>query len=169
MNKLTKDHFSYKCPMNWDAMTPSANGRFCDKCSKEVYDLTHCSLDQVRELQHRHGSICGMIRVMGAAAVAASLSTAACRQEEKMAGVIAAPSSDAPISKVDGVTPPPPTGKDEPKEVGEIDLPVDESPPKETPPEPEEPHELPPPQPPIIMGIVCPPPQAPVPPGDVPG
>lgn len=76
MIKLTDDHFSFKCPMNWDGMKISDNGRFCDKCRKEVFDLTHCSLDEVSALQRKHGSICGSIRV---AAVAISLSAAACQ------------------------------------------------------------------------------------------
>jgi hypothetical protein len=62
--------------MNWDAMKVSENGRFCEKCRKEVFDLTNCSFDEVLALQGKHGSICGSIRV---AAVAISLSAAACQ------------------------------------------------------------------------------------------
>jgi hypothetical protein len=83
MNRLTDKNFSFKCPMNWDAMQATDNGRFCGKCQKEVFDLTNCSLDEVRALQLKHGSICGSIRVMGAAAVAISLSTAACQKENQ--------------------------------------------------------------------------------------
>lgn len=87
MSKLNESHFSFKCPMNWDDMSPSANGRFCGKCSKEVYDLTNCSLDEIRELQTRKGSICGMIRIMSTATVAAaSLSLAACNEENSNKG-----------------------------------------------------------------------------------
>ena len=83
MNKLNENHFSFKCPMNWDDMTPSSNGRFCGKCSKEVHDLTNCSLDEIRELQRRKGSICGMIRILSTATVAAtSLGLAACKKED---------------------------------------------------------------------------------------
>ncbi|MES2982002.1 MAG: hypothetical protein V4727_06785 [Verrucomicrobiota bacterium] len=38
MNRLTDKHFSFKCPMNWDSMQPSDNGRFCGKCRKDVFD-----------------------------------------------------------------------------------------------------------------------------------
>jgi len=98
MNRLTDKHFSFKCPMNWDSMQETDNGRFCGKCRKEVFDLTNCSLDEVRALQQKHGSICGSIRVMGAAAVAISLSTAACQKENRKpdsvrtTGEIASPS-----------------------------------------------------------------------------
>ena len=76
MARLTQNHFSFKCPMNWDAMEVSANGRYCGKCRKEVFDLTNCSLDEVSALQRKHGSICGSIRL---AAVAVSLTAAACQ------------------------------------------------------------------------------------------
>jgi hypothetical protein len=78
MPRLTEDHFSFKCPMNWNDMAVSPNGRFCAHCKKEVFDLTNCSVDEVTALQRKHGSICGSIRVAKAAAVAVSLSAAAC-------------------------------------------------------------------------------------------
>ena len=79
MNKLTENHFSFKCPMNWDEMAPTDRGRFCDKCRKEVFDLTKCSIDEVIALQKKHGPICGSIRVAQVVAAAAiSLSAAAC-------------------------------------------------------------------------------------------
>lgn len=73
--KLDNSHFSFKCPMDFDAMEHTAGGRFCNRCRKEVFDLTNCSLDEVAALQKKHGSLCGFIQV---AAVAASLSAAAC-------------------------------------------------------------------------------------------
>jgi hypothetical protein len=80
MNKLNESHFSFKCPMSFEGMTPSENGRFCDRCRKEVFDLTDCSLEEVDALQKKHGQICGSIRVAQVAAVAAlSLSAAACQ------------------------------------------------------------------------------------------
>lgn len=78
MDRLTENHFSFKCPMRWDDMAVSANGRFCEQCRKEVYDLSNCTVDEVIALQKQHGSICGSIRVVRAAAVAVSLSAAAC-------------------------------------------------------------------------------------------
>lgn len=79
MNKLTENHFSFKCPMSWDAMAVTENGRFCAKCRKEVFDLTNCSIDEVIALQRKHGPICGSIRVAQVAGVAVSLSAAACQ------------------------------------------------------------------------------------------
>ena len=82
MKRLTEDHFSFKCPMRWEDMAVSANGRFCERCRKEVFDLTNCSLDEVIALQRKHGSLCGSVRVARAAVVAASLSAAACQTVE---------------------------------------------------------------------------------------
>ncbi len=78
MNKLTPADFSFKCPMKWDDMTSTDHGKFCGKCRKEVFDLTNCSVDEVIELQRKHGQICGSIKV---AAVAISLSAAACQNQ----------------------------------------------------------------------------------------
>lgn len=91
MNKLTENHFSFKCPMNWDEMQVSENGRYCGKCRKEVLDLTHCSIDEVIALQRKHGAICGSIRV---AVTAVSLTAAACHSPApggRLSGKMAAP------------------------------------------------------------------------------
>ena len=95
MDRLTENDFSFKCPMNWDEMEVSANGRFCNRCRKEVYDLTNCSIDEVIALQRKHGPICGSIKV---AVAAISLSAAACR----MMGPPNPPpdSGDQPIHRV---------------------------------------------------------------------
>lgn len=73
--------------MSWDDMEASANGKFCSKCRKEVFDLTNCSTDEVRALQEKHGSICVSIRLAQAAVVALSLSTAACHKAVRTTGV----------------------------------------------------------------------------------
>jgi|LakMenE18May11ns_1017448.scaffolds.fasta_scaffold9908416_3 hypothetical protein len=96
MNRVTDKDFSFKCRMIWDDMEDSANGKFCSKCRKEVFDLTNCSADEVRALQDKHGSICGSIRVAQAAVVALSLSAAACQKVEPTTGTprrIAPPSN----------------------------------------------------------------------------
>lgn len=98
MDRLTEDHFSFKCPRNWNDMSVSPNGRYCAHCRKEVFDLTNCSVDEVIALQRKHGSICGSIRVARAAAVAVSLSAAAC--------------NDGSTSRTTGTPlPPPPSHK----------------------------------------------------------
>jgi hypothetical protein len=82
MEKITEQHFSFKCPMDFTAMRPSENGVFCDRCCREVFDLTDCSIDEVRALQRKHGRICGSIRIMPLAATAVALTAAACSSPE---------------------------------------------------------------------------------------
>lgn len=81
MNPLTAQHFSFKCPMDWNAMEVSGSGRHCGKCQKHVYDLTNCSIDEVIALQKKNGPICGSISV---AVVALSLATAACESPKSI-------------------------------------------------------------------------------------
>jgi hypothetical protein len=116
MKKLTEKDFSFVCPMVWDEMPKSANGRFCAGCRKEVFDLSSCSVGEVRELQRKHGSICGSIKVVRAAAVAASLTAAACQ--------------DGGMTRTTGTPLPPPKDQSENpnRTLGEIAAPPEEKP-----------------------------------------
>ncbi len=108
MDRLNESHFSFKCPMNLEDMQATARGRFCGKCQKEVFDLTHCSLDEVRALEQKHGPLCGSIRMAQVATVAISLAAAACQEKPISVGVgeIAVPPSH---HKNTESTPPQPT------------------------------------------------------------
>jgi hypothetical protein len=90
MSQLSKQHFSFKCPMSWDDMEVSGSGRHCGKCQKQVFELTNCSIDEVISLQKKHGPICGSISV---AVVAISLSAAACQspKTENVMGKVKVP------------------------------------------------------------------------------
>ncbi len=78
---VSEKHLSFACPMQFEEMPSSENGRFCHKCSKEVFDLTDCSLDDVIALQKKHGSICGAVRNTAVIAAAAA-SLASCKTTE---------------------------------------------------------------------------------------
>ena len=97
--------------MNWDEMEVSANGRHCGKCRKHVFDLTNCSIDEVIALQRKHGPICGSIKVAQVAAVAISLSAAACQNvaTDRTMGRIRTPKEkcDGPFNVIKGVVLPP--------------------------------------------------------------
>jgi hypothetical protein len=114
MNRLTEKNFSYKCPMNWEEMQVSANGRFCNQCQKEVFDMTNCSIEDLLALQQKHGSICGSIRLMGAAAVAASLTMAACKDESSSPN--AGKREDPPKEQVASVPVEPPKQAEPPQQ-----------------------------------------------------
>ena len=177
MNQLTDKDFSFKCPMSWDDMEATANGKFCSKCRKEVFDLTNCSTDEVRAMQDKHGSICGSIRVAQAAVVALSLSAAACQKAEPTTGtprIITPPSNntqsatDTEGEKNQTTIPPKPSA---PMILGEICPPKADIPkvdrPAQPPIQPADPFN-PDQNVPRLMGKVCPP-QLPNPPGDAPG
>jgi hypothetical protein len=148
MSRLTAKDFSFKCPMSWDAMEDSANGKFCSKCRKEVFDLTNCSTDEIHVLQAKHGSICGSVRVAQAAVVALSLSAAACEKAGRTTGEICPPLSQN-SSNADTTT----TPDDEPRLMGEI-CPPPKKPEKEEP--VIDPFEEGVPNAPRLMGKVCP-------------
>ena len=76
--------------------------RHCGKCRKQVFDLTNCSIDEVIALQRKHGPICGSIKVAQVAAVAVSLSAAACQSTQTTMGRIgpSLESGDQPINRV---------------------------------------------------------------------
>jgi hypothetical protein len=151
MNRLTDKDFSFKCPMSWDAMEDSANGKFCSKCRKEVFDLTNCSTDEVRALQEKHGSLCGTIRIAQVAAVAFSLSAAACKDNGPTMGKVARTTGTPrplPSNVIDSDTPN--DSEDQPQLLGEV-CPPKQDQPAQVPIEPIEPI-----QPPMILGKICP-------------
>lgn len=145
MDRLTEKDFSFKCPMSWDAMQETANGRYCSKCRKEVFDLTNCSLDEVRALQEKHGSICGTVRLAQAAAVALSLSAAACHDTGRTTGTPLPAPPKAAGSEPSKTTAD--TGNQTPRAAVT---------PKANPPELDPFEQLEPLRPPMIMGIICP-------------
>ena len=125
MKKLTDKDFSFICPMVWDEMPESANGRFCAGCRKEVFDLSNCSIGEVRELQRKHGPICGSIKVVRAAAVVASLTAAAC-QDNSHSRTTGAPFPEKPGQEnvqVKVITPHQGKPVPQPMVLGEICLP----------------------------------------------
>ena len=153
MSRFSDKDFSFKCPMSWDAMDDSANGKFCSKCRKEVFDLTDCSVGVVRALQDKHGSICGSVRITQAAMVALSLSAAACKQQVRTTG------TPLPISHSSNNTQNTATSNDtseKPRVMGKI-CPPPQKPEKEAPVKIPLEQEIP--LEPRLMGKICPQPQ----------
>jgi hypothetical protein len=48
----------FECDQEWDDMKPTACGRFCNACSKEVYDFTNKSIAEARRIQAEK-KVCG--------------------------------------------------------------------------------------------------------------
>lgn len=112
---------AFRCPMNWDEMAGGGSERFCSRCQKSVVDLSEMTTEEaegfirengprgsacVRLLRDSQGKLvtqgCGstqenakasLRKVAVGAAVAGSLSLAACANKEPVAvtGMICLP------------------------------------------------------------------------------
>lgn len=49
------------CDENWDKMTPTEKGRFCQVCNKNVFDFTAYSDHQLLDYIKNNGNICGRL------------------------------------------------------------------------------------------------------------
>ncbi len=157
---LQPHHFTYKCPLKLSDLNRVDGGYYCSQCRKDIHDLTDCSMDEIRDLQKRHGAICGFIRVVG---VSSMLSLAACSK----AG------SDGKQGGQEPGTNNPPTGEEQVIMGDVCEMPEPPKPeakaPEEQPPVEVEPEEPVPPKegqpqviqpapieaPPVIMGMIC--------------
>lgn len=63
------------CPENWEEMQDAPEGKFCEKCSKCVVDLTEKTNNQIQEMirQAEGKEICGRISTRSLSAVAAGI------------------------------------------------------------------------------------------------
>lgn len=53
---------SFQCDQNWDEMSPTAKGRFCQNCSREVIDFTSKSRSEIRNhIRNSEGRVCGQV------------------------------------------------------------------------------------------------------------
>src|SRR5258705_969459 len=61
MSKQLQLSIPTPCHENWDNMTPSEKGKFCDSCQKQVVDFSKMSDRQVAEFFKKPstGSVCG--------------------------------------------------------------------------------------------------------------
>lgn len=67
-NIFKANHMKFKvtipepCHEDWNTMTPTQKGRFCELCSKEVQDFTFKSNTQIASILANNNSICGRFR-----------------------------------------------------------------------------------------------------------
>lgn len=53
----------FVCNQKWEHMKASENGRFCDRCKHEVVDFTNMSMERIRAVKAKNGSVCGHFRI----------------------------------------------------------------------------------------------------------
>lgn len=58
-----KLQLTFECDQDWDDMRPTACGRFCDVCKKEVHDLTGKSTREIKQLKAADSEMCGMFTI----------------------------------------------------------------------------------------------------------
>lgn len=55
-------HINNPCHENWEAMSPTEQGKFCTACQKEVTDFTTFSLAELQQFLAKEASSCGRFR-----------------------------------------------------------------------------------------------------------
>ncbi len=54
---------NFKCSESWDKMPNTDKGKFCDKCTKNVFDLTNKSDTEIKQIYTENkGKMCGRIK-----------------------------------------------------------------------------------------------------------
>ena len=79
------------CPVDFNAMREDGEARFCEKCSKHVYDLTCMSGDEVRAFVSRRGRICARVAAAAIALTGCSAADQQSAQTTVQIGPITAP------------------------------------------------------------------------------
>ena len=59
MKSSPRISLKYSCHQDWDKMTPSKEGRFCDLCSKNVADFRYRSIPEIQHYTKGKEDLCG--------------------------------------------------------------------------------------------------------------
>jgi hypothetical protein len=62
MNTKIILNISEPCPENWQLMTPTEKGRFCDSCQKNVFDFTKATDRQILKALDNKENVCGRFK-----------------------------------------------------------------------------------------------------------
>jgi len=95
---LTKEDFSFVCPLKTEDMNVVDGGYFCAKCEKKVHDVTNMSQEDFQTLKENSKDLCVTIKKV--AAVSLVLGLSACASPKPLTGKIATNSPcDSNITK----------------------------------------------------------------------
>ncbi len=87
---LSKEDFSFVCPLKTEDMNAIEGGYFCQKCDKKVHDVSNMNHDDFKTLKAKNSNLC--ITIKKVAAVSLVLGLSACskpQQQERLIGKIA--------------------------------------------------------------------------------
>jgi len=94
---LTKEDFSFVCPLKTEDMDVVDGGYFCAKCEKKVHDVTNMPQDDFQTLKRNSENLCVTIKKVAAVSLVLGLSACA---SKPLTGKIASNSScDTNITK----------------------------------------------------------------------
>jgi len=94
---LTKEDFSFVCPLKTEDMSAVDGGYFCAKCEKKVHDVTNMSQEDFQTLKQNSKDLCVTIKKVAAVSLVLGLSACA---SKPMTGKIATNSPcDSNITK----------------------------------------------------------------------
>ena len=79
--ELNSNHLSFRCPLRKEDLHHSDTGYFCQQCSRQILDLSDCSIEDAIKLQKKHGAICGFVAAAGLSATLALSSCATTKKE----------------------------------------------------------------------------------------
>jgi len=98
---LSKEDFSFVCPMKTEDMTAIEGGYFCAECDKKVHDVSNMTKCEYTTLVSKTDNICVTFKKV--ATVSLALSLAACTSSQKpkpvLMGKIVAPNSTCNVKQ----------------------------------------------------------------------
>ena len=62
MKKSLRISIPQPCHEDWNKMTPTEKGRFCASCTKEVFDFSSSTDEELVKLAYSGGNLCGRFR-----------------------------------------------------------------------------------------------------------
>ena len=98
---LTKEDFSFICPLKTEDMDAVEGGYFCGKCEKKVHDVTHYTQEEFASLKQKSDNLC--VTIKRVATVSLVLGLSACdiqNSTQQTIGQIASnPKFNVPINE----------------------------------------------------------------------
>ena len=93
--ELTKEDFSFVCPLNTDDMNSIDGGYFCNKCEKKVHDVTDFSENELNSLKNKNSNLC--VTVKKVAMVSLVLGLAGCTPKPLTGKIVSNPDCEANV------------------------------------------------------------------------
>jgi len=96
---LSKEDFSFVCPMKTEDMTTIEGGYFCSGCEQKVHDVSTMTQNEYKTLLEKTENICVSFKKVATVSLALSLAACASPQEQKqmLLGKVVAPKSTCNI------------------------------------------------------------------------